>query len=209
MDQSVCHLGLRQRRSGFTMVELLIVVAIVALLMSLLLPVCAAGLAAARQAACLTNLRSLATAVRLYTGDHRGAYPRAWAGDTCRWMDLLEPYVDKKAETYCCPSDDARVPLPWDDQITMSYGINCFRFKDDAHCFWYGVSTIAVKRPAETILLADCTPGRYYVGGGNRFREPVPGVDYRHSDGGFNAVFCDGHAETLKETTREDWDASQ
>jgi prepilin-type N-terminal cleavage/methylation domain-containing protein/prepilin-type processing-associated H-X9-DG protein len=209
MVPSAIRLASRRLALGFTMVELLIVVAIVALLMSLLLPVCAAVLATARQASCLTNLRSLATAVRLYTGDHRGMYPRAWTSDTCRWMDLLAPYVDKKAEVYCCPSDDVRVPLPWDHQITMSYGINCFRFKDDAHCFWYGVSTVAVKRPAETILLADCTPGKYYVGGGNRFREPVPGVDYRHTDGSFNAVFCDGHAETLKETTQEDWDASQ
>ncbi|MBN2584484.1 MAG: type II secretion system protein [Planctomycetes bacterium] len=196
-------------RPAFTVVELLIVVAIVAVLLSLLVPVCATGLAMARQAACLTNLRCLATAVKLYTGDHRGMYPRAWTNDSCRWMDLLKPYVDKSAEVYCCPSDDERVPLAWDDEIIMSYGINCFRFKDDTHCFWYGVSTIGVKRPGETILLADCTPGTYYVGGGKRFREPVSGVDYRHVDESFNAVFCDGHAENLKTTTQEDWDASQ
>jgi prepilin-type N-terminal cleavage/methylation domain-containing protein/prepilin-type processing-associated H-X9-DG protein len=194
---------------AFTLIELLIVVAIIGTLIALAMPACAWGLAVAREATCLTHLRSLGTAVKLYASDSRGFYPPAWSGASVRWMDQLKPYLSKGSDVYRCPSDDQGVPLPWDPQITMSYGMNCFNFKDNRHCFWYGTAVIAVKRPGQTVLLADCTPGTYYVGGGKQFAEPVKGVDYRHTGGSFNVLFCDGSAGNLTEATQEDWDASQ
>ena len=76
-------------------------------------------------------------------------------------------------------------------------------------CFWYGVDPGAVSAPrASTIIFADCTPGNYFCGW-CPFTNPVAGVDYRHNDKSFAAVFCDGHAEAKKATTQQDWDASR
>lgn len=65
-------------RLGFTLVELLVVIGIIALLISILLP----SLARARQAAvtlqCLSNLRSIGQGISLYANDSKGYLPYAW-----------------------------------------------------------------------------------------------------------------------------------
>lgn len=60
---------------GFTLVELLVVVAIVAVLAGLLLPALGSAKAAARRAGCLSNLRQVGLAITLYAGDHDGRIP--------------------------------------------------------------------------------------------------------------------------------------
>jgi hypothetical protein len=67
---------------------------------------------------------------------------------------------------------------------------------------------INVARPEATILFGDCTPGKYFTGGGSAFSDPVPNVDYRHPNQSFGVVFCDSHAESRTRTTLRDWDAS-
>jgi len=189
-------------------IELLVVMAIIAVLAALLAPALARTRQSAQDAQCVSNLRQIGVSMLLYMGD-KGTYPQAYQDSTCRWMDLLKPYLEKKSFVYCCPSDAKKIPVQWDPEIILSYGMNTFRFGDEGHCFWYSVRGSAVSRPSATILAADCTPGKYYCGGGGTFRQPVPDVDYRHVGGEFNALFCDGHVLSLKETKKEDWDASK
>ena len=59
---------------GFTLVELLVVIAVIAILAALLLPVLAKGKAAAKSAACKSNLRQLGLALNIYVNDY-GKYP--------------------------------------------------------------------------------------------------------------------------------------
>jgi prepilin-type N-terminal cleavage/methylation domain-containing protein/prepilin-type processing-associated H-X9-DG protein len=199
---------MRRTRTAFTLIELLVVVTIIGVLAGLLLPALAAAKRRGQQAVCLNNLHQLGLAASMYADDGC-KYPPAWINSTCRWMDLLKPYVPKNSGAYLCPSDPKRIPLPWDPAITMSYGINSFNFAGNQWCFWYGVPPQAVVRPSGTIFIADCTPGKYYCGGGGTFAEPVVDVDYRHNNHSFNALFCDGHVENRTRTQRSDWDASQ
>jgi len=200
------HGAARAAGPGFTLIELLMVIAIIGVLTGLLVPAIAGAMAVADQTKCLSNLKQIGLAVRQYTS-REGVYPPAWKSAECRWMDLVKPYLDKDSGVYRCPADHKQIPLPWDPEITMSYGMNCFNFAGNRYCFWYGVGGTDVKRISRVILIADCTPGKYYCGGGGKFKEPVT-EDYRHAGGAFSALFCDGHADTLTATTQEDWDAS-
>ncbi len=168
------------------------------------------ALALAHRTQCSSNLRQIGVAAQMYVQDN-DSYPPAWLNNKTRWMDLLKPYLDieKQAAAFVCPCDEARIKLPWDPEITMSYGINAFNFGSAAYCFWYEVPATRVSRPSGTILFADCTPGKYYCGGGSRLSEPVKDVAYRHVGKTFCAANCDGHVEVKKNTVRNDWDASR
>lgn len=73
------------RKRGFTLVELLVVIGIIALLISILLP----SLARARQSAtniqCASNLRTIGQALQLYANDHTGKLPFSGNGS---WADI-------------------------------------------------------------------------------------------------------------------------
>ena len=62
-------------RRGFTLVELLVVVGIVALLISILLPSLSAARTSARKVACGSNLRQNVAALLMYANDHGGRVP--------------------------------------------------------------------------------------------------------------------------------------
>jgi prepilin-type N-terminal cleavage/methylation domain-containing protein/prepilin-type processing-associated H-X9-DG protein len=195
-------------RPAFTLVELLVVLAIVGILTGLMLPALAQAKSQARRAGCINNLRQIGLATLLYV-DQEQAYPPAWSGPEQRWMDLLKPFLEKSSRVYLCPADPEPRAVTWDPTIHLSYGINVFRFADRDTSFWYGVRANRVQRPSGTILFADCTPGKYYCGGGSIFQEPVIDVDYRHPRQSFVAVFADGHVETKTQTQPLEWDASQ
>lgn len=68
-------LGGPQARTGFTLVELLAVITIIAILISILLPSLAKAKHAALRVQCAANLRSLGQGCRLYANDHFGMEP--------------------------------------------------------------------------------------------------------------------------------------
>ena len=221
-----CTVSTRARRrhvAGFTLVELLTVVVVLALLLGLVLGAVGPARAFSQRLSCLNSLREIGMMTQAYVTDH-DFYPAAYddkttPGHLIRWMDRLKPYMNKKSKLYRCPNDQDAVPLSWDPEITLSYGMNVWNFHNDkATCFWYatpkrgrygGVNSYDVRHPGQVILFANCTSGNYYCGSGATFRDPVPYVAYRHLNGTFNAVYCDGHAESRTDTTQADWDAAQ
>lgn len=202
-------------RDGFSLVELLVVIAIIGMLVSLLLPAVQAAREAARSMACRSNLHEIGLAAQLHVSVF-GKYPPAYdtsTGTTLRWMDFLKPYISKGCSVYRCPTDPEQKPYPYDPEITLSYGINLWRisgYTNNAHYFWYSVRREDVHRTSGIILVGDCTPGKMQCGNDViTFGNPVQYVDYRHGGGTFNAVYCDGHAETRTDTVQLDWDAMQ
>ena len=64
-----------RRRSGFTLVELLVVIGIISLLISILLPSLAKARAAAVKLVCQSNLRSIGQAMEMYANENKDWYP--------------------------------------------------------------------------------------------------------------------------------------
>jgi len=62
-------------RKGFTLIELLVVITIIIILAAILFPVFARVRRAAKRTACLSNLREIGNAVRMYTNDWDECYP--------------------------------------------------------------------------------------------------------------------------------------
>ena len=100
------------RRRGFTLIELLVVIAIIAILAAILFPVFAKARAKARTATCQSNLKQLAMAITMYTGDYDGSGPFSTCGSF--WQQkiadggyaaklITDPATGAWSPLYSCP----------------------------------------------------------------------------------------------------------
>ena len=63
--------------TGFTLVELLVVIGIIAVLIALLLPALTAARARGEMTSCASNIRQLMLATQMYANENKGYYPPA------------------------------------------------------------------------------------------------------------------------------------
>lgn len=92
---------------AFTLVELLVIIAILAVLMALLLPGLQKARNRARFVACRSNLRQLGIATALYPGDYNGSFPQNSWGQSC-FSVAVDP-VARGYREWPCYGQDAKV----------------------------------------------------------------------------------------------------
>ena len=96
-----------QERSGFTLVELLVVIAIIALLMALLIPALEQARNQARAAICKSNLHQWGLYWMMYADDHDGSFSEGYWVNWARgeWITVLRPYIDtrRRKKLLLCP----------------------------------------------------------------------------------------------------------
>ena len=94
-----------KRKSSFTLIELLIVVAIIGILASLLLPALSKSRLQARAANCVGNLKQVGLAIASYTDDNDEYYPqgsdrRTWLGQKGTNWPYKVAITDRPLNTY-------------------------------------------------------------------------------------------------------------
>jgi len=181
------------RRKGFTLIELLVVIAIIAILAAILFPVFARAREKARQTACLSNMKQLSTANRMYATDYDnrivpyalGSDPGGCAGYFLR----LDPYI-KNQQLWNCPStmDDGAASV-W----RRAYGYN--NYMEWFNGFYYRETTLEeITTPSDTAFLGETAcVSRSYQAVSNA-NPPVWYLQPVHN-GGCNLAFFDGHSK--------------
>jgi len=88
-----------QKRAGYTLIEILVVIAIIAILAGLIFPVFASVREAGRRTKCLSNLKQLGTAFELYCQDYDSDYVAP------KYLGHLYPHYARSEALFICPSD--------------------------------------------------------------------------------------------------------
>jgi prepilin-type N-terminal cleavage/methylation domain-containing protein len=89
---------------GFTLIELLVVIGIIALLISILVPVLSKAKIYSKRVVCLGNLKQWAVVLDLYIGDNEGRFFAGPLDSTWDdWVEVLRPYCSGRESISCCP----------------------------------------------------------------------------------------------------------
>jgi prepilin-type processing-associated H-X9-DG protein/prepilin-type N-terminal cleavage/methylation domain-containing protein len=214
------------RRTAMTLVELLVVVAIIGMIVSLLLPAVQAARAAARAAQCKSNLRQIGLAVQQFCNQHDGDFPQWWhakrdensAEGELSWIYTLAGYLEDVDEIRICPDDER-----WRDRLrarATSYVINEYLAAEVLPGAVRNLKQLAATY--RTIVLFE----------GADTRQPQPQYDHTHSSSWFstlnrelgivddairaeiqpdqhveaaNYLYADGHVEVISAAQIEEW----
>ena len=213
---------IRKRYGGFTLIEILVVVAIIVILAAMLLPALRQARERARQAVCKNNLKQIGLAIVMYSEDNNEYYPIYLSeGSSIGWHDRVWKYtgqdpnkvVPRARTLFRCPSDNSGTPPSWHYVVKVIYALNggnaeWAEWGDGIS--WYtanwklpcGSAKLSqIRAPSETILVGD--RWYLYLRKGNSSGATIGSwcsektTGYHNNNGSRNYLFCDGHVDLL------------
>jgi len=209
------------RLAGFTLVELLVVIGIIALLISILLPVMGRARKSAQTVACASNMRQLGFAFNMYVNESKGYLPNQKSGavwPTDYWYNKLQPYLNRKQVNGLTPNNldlsyngVFRCPgkVNWNidgpsDVQRISYAMSRFSNPGSGNPGrrWVKITKVAefvfykTTDKTKIALVVECNSGNMDVLNWSAIYDPtVQALWHNKAD---NVLFCDGHVEPCR-----------
>ena len=151
-------------RFGFTLVELLVVIAVVALLVALLLPVLSKPTRQAQRAVCKSHLRQMGLGLHMYLSD-TGRYPAEWGRNAQNFLAWADKAMELSQHSWTnaawqCPTYVTRnglvkiVDHPRGLEVFTSYAYNEWGMVDTARSQRLGLGLSSRSTAAETQIAA-------------------------------------------------------
>ena len=198
------HLYPQPRRAfGFTLIEILVVISIIAILAAILFPAFARARENARRASCQSNLKQIGLGFTQYLQDYDERYPML-DNHIKGWAQQLDPYL-KSTQLFACPSDaGSDVSMSNNGgQIPASYAVNVRIVKPEyTDPKFETYSSVALNAPSQKILAgengsSDSGMGWYDWYTADKWNE-VAGNGFKGHLGTGNFLFADGHVKALR-----------
>jgi general secretion pathway protein G len=208
-------------RRAFTLIELLIVIAIIAILAAMLFPVFVKAKAMAKQSVCLSNLKQQAAATILYATDNNDFFafacdpadknvPQIWTAFP-QWqaeipnmpmmVDALQPYT-RNREVFHCPSDSGMSVLDDDFPLPLICQSSCFQTFGTSYFFrteiaFRNYSQTSLSAPASINFLMDGA-GHWHSGFSAATASESSQQFYSEANSyRYNCLFGDFHAKSI------------
>jgi len=184
MIAALLHRSKRGTGAAFTLVELLVTIAIIAVLAGVTMAAASSALQAARTARCASNLRQIGIGLHTFASDNNNTLPQRYYTDQNEgYSNIILPYLGGNGDVFVCPC------LRSDFPAEPAYGMN----------WYYDNSNLLTVRDMSQTILATDTKGSFGQGS-NRADENSgdPGqLDPTRHNGEANYLFMDGHVERL------------
>jgi prepilin-type N-terminal cleavage/methylation domain-containing protein/prepilin-type processing-associated H-X9-DG protein len=181
------------KKAIFTLIELLIVIALIAILAAMLLPALNKARDKAKAISCLSNLKQISLGFHLYADDYDSYLPPHSAFSFGIDSYIGGAYQGNYPKVWICSANPRR---DYTNGLQVSYSCNA-KAIGYGYLGWGTPYRLTALIPFK-ILVADGNPSSSWVyaaahlveGGSEQY------VGYRH-DGGANSLFSDGHCKWI------------